>query len=218
MIDSLKTLIDQKDTVAISEFISQNPTVLDEVDNNGSTGLMLIAYSGIGDLLEQASNLKKSFNFHEAIMCGKKSQVMNFLSGNKNLVNMYSSDGFTPLSIAAFFNQTEIAYILLDNNADPNLQASNPSKVNALHSAVARNNYDLCKSLIENGADTNIAQMQGVTPLHSAAHRGNLEIVKLLVTNGASIDSKMDNGNTAIDIAKSDGHEQVVNYLIQSKK
>jgi ankyrin repeat protein len=87
------------------------------------------------------------------------------------------------------------------------------SNVNALHAAVAKNNYELCKLLIENGADVNISQMQNVTPLHSAAHRGNLSIVQLLVNHGATIEAKMDNGDNAMIIATRDKHQEVINYL-----
>ncbi|MFC3972618.1 ankyrin repeat domain-containing protein [Maribacter confluentis] len=51
--------------------------------------------------------------------------------------------------------------------------AKNPSKVNALHSAIAKENHELCKLLIEYGVDVNTVQMQNVTALHSAVHRGN---------------------------------------------
>lgn len=103
------------------------------------------------------------------------------------MINTHSDDGFSLLSLAAFFDQTEIAKSLIEFGADPNLSAKNPSRVNALHSAVAKENYELCMLLIEKGANVNAVQMQNVTALHSAVHRGNLDLVKLLVENEASI-------------------------------
>lgn len=207
MIELLKTHIQNKDIEKATLLIKQNPEVLSEEDENGSSGLMTIAYSGHKGIFEQAIKLKSSFSFHEAIVCGKI-EVINhyFEKPNANLANTHSRDGFTPLSLAAFFNQMEIAKLLLENGADPNLSATNPSKVNALHSAVAKENYDLCKILLEKGADPDAVQMQNVTALHSAAHRGNLQLVELLIQNGASIELKMDNGDTALSIAKRDGH------------
>ena len=140
------------------------------------------------------------------------------LSHDKSYANQYSNDGFTPLSLAAFFNQTEIAKLLLENGAEPNLHATNPSKVNALHSAVAKENYELCKILIDYGANVNATQMQSVTALHAATHRGNLKLIKLLVENGAEINVKMDNGDTAIDIAGKVGHKDVKTYLASLPK
>ena len=213
MIDSLKAYTKNMEADKIVSMIIENPQVLDEQDENGSSGLLIIAYSGIESAFNKAKELKKSFTYHEAIVCGKIDLVKDFLKQDNGYVNRYSGDGFTPLSLAAFFDQTKIAKLLLKNGADPDLHATNPSKVNALHSAVAKENYELCKLLIDFGADVNAVQMQNVTPLHSAAHRGNLKLVKLLIMNGANIHLKMDNGDTALSIAERDGHEEVKQYL-----
>lgn len=213
MIDSLKIHIQNKESDKVINLITNNPEVLDEKDENGSSGLMLIAYSEMDTAFNKAKNLKKSFTFHEAIVCGKMDVAQNSLTHDKSYANQRSNDGFTPLSLAAFFNQTEIAKLLLANEADPNSRATNPSKVNALHSAVAKENYELCKLLIEYGVNVNATQMQNVTALHSASHRGNLKLVKLLVENGAQINLEMDNGETALSIAEKDGHEDVKKYL-----
>lgn len=220
MIDSLKAHIKNKETDKLIGLLSEHPEVIDETDENGSSGLLIIAYSGIHDAFEKAIELKKSFTFHEAIVCGKILAVKAFIMKDSGIVNAYSPDGFTPLSLAAFFNQTEIAELLLQHGGDPGLSASNASKVNALHSAVAKENYKLCQLFVDR-VDVNAAQMQNVTALHSAAHRGNLQLVKLLVENGATIDLKMDNGETALSIAEKDNHKEVRDYLkkaLENKK
>lgn len=213
MIDQLKKLLANRDEDEIITLITDHPEVLDEQDPNGSSGIMLLAYIGLQNALKQAKALKKSFSFHEAIVCGKSKVVEDYLSKDNLITNTYSLDGFTPLSLAAFFDQTEIAKLLLKHGADPALQATNPSKVNALHSAVAKENHELCTILVASGMDLNLGQTQQVTALHSAAHRGNLKLVELLVENGAEIQVKMEDGSTPLDLAKKDGHEAVVRYL-----
>jgi len=215
MIDSLKAYIINKESDKIIACINKNPEVLEQIDANGSTGLLMIAYSGLDNAFARAKELKKHFNFHEAIVCGKFDLVKEYILQYKNLTNTHSDDGFTPLSLAAFFNETLIAKLLLENGAEPDLQSTNPSKVNALHSAVAKENYDLCVLLIKNGVNVNATQIQNVTALHSAAHRGNLKIVKLLVENGAKINLKMDNGDTATSIAEKIKHKEVFDYLAE---
>lgn len=217
MIDSLKTLIKDKDSAGVTNLISKHPEILDEKDENQTSGFLLLAYSGFKEAFGQAKLLKKDFSFHEAIVAGKKSIVESYLQDNKGLNNERSADGFSPLSLAAFFDQTELAILLLDNGAKPNLQAANPSKVNALHSAVAKENYELCALLIQHGVDVNVTQMQGVTALHSAAHRGNLKLVQLLVEAGADVNKRMDNGDTALSIAERDKHNDVIAYLKQQQ-
>lgn len=215
MIELLKTHIKNKEADKVISLIKENPDVLSLKDDNGSSGLMIIAYSGLEKSFEKAIELKKSFSFHEAIVCGKANIVKDYLNNpDFDMINTHSNDGFTPLSLAGFFNQTEIAKSLIELGADPNLSAKNPSKVNALHSAIAKENYGLSKLLIENGANVNAVQMQNVTALHSAVHRGNLDLVKLLVENKASITLKMDNGDTALIIAEREGHKNIAEYLL----
>lgn len=213
MMDQLKTLLKNREEDHIISLITEHPSVLDEQDENGSTGIMLLAYNGLPKAFEKANELKTSFTFHEAIVCGKMNQVETFIAADKNCVDHYSNDGFTPVSLAAFFDQTAIAKVLLEHGANPALQATNPSKVNALHSAVAKGNYELCELLVASGMDLNLGQTQNVSALHSAAHRGNLKLVELLVENGADIRAKMENGATPLDLAQKDGHEVVVAYL-----
>ena len=215
MIDSLKTLIKDKDAEKAIAFIEEHPSVLSLTDDNGSSGLMLIAYSGLDKLFDKAVGLKKEFSFHEAIVCGKRDIVENWIRRKEDaVINKYSNDGFTPLSLATFFNQTDIAKFLITKGADPNLSAKNPSKVNALHSAVAKENIELCELFIEKGVDVNAIQMDGVTALHSAVHRNNLSMTKLLVKNGANISLKMKNGDTALLIAQREGHKTIETYLM----
>lgn len=216
LIELLKTHIQNRDADKALGLIQNHPEVINLEDENGSSGLMLLAYSGFKDAFAEAVLLKTSFSFHEAIVCGKKDIVAQFLGQSESdWANTHSKDGFAPLSLAAFFDQTDIALLLLDKEADPNLAATNPTKVNALHSAVAKENVELCKILLEKGANVNARQMQNVTALHSAVHRGNLELTKLLVEHGADPSLQMDNGNTALIIANRKGHGLVKAYLLE---
>ncbi|MGB5434566.1 MAG: ankyrin repeat domain-containing protein [Maribacter sp.] len=215
MVELLKTHLQKKAVDKIIALLHANPEVLGLEDDHGSSGLTLIAYSGLQKAFVEAIDLKKSFSFHEAIVCGKLEIVKDYLNTpDFDLVNTHSNDGFTPLSLAAFFNRTEIAKALITMGADPNLPAKNPSKVNALHAAIAKENYELCKLFIENEANVNAVQMKNVTPLHAAVHRGNLALVKLLVENKALITPQMDNGDTALLIAEREKHNDIRTYLL----
>ncbi|MDC6389002.1 ankyrin repeat domain-containing protein [Maribacter sp. PR1] len=217
MVEKLKTYLQQAEIEKALSIITDNPEILELEDDTKSTGFLLIAYNGPAKVLKKAIELKKSFSFYEAIIAGKIDVVDECLRKNKNLINHHSTDGFTPVSLAAFFDQTDIAKLLLENGADPGLAAKNPSKVNALHSAVAKENYTLCELLIEKGGDVNSTQMQQVTALHSAIHRGNWEIVQLLIKNGADPSLKMENGDTPMAIAKREGFKKIEKFLADLK-
>lgn len=214
MINQLKTILQNPDSNVVLAFVAQNPHVLEEQEE-GKTGLMFIAYNRNKDIRLAAAKYKGELNFFEAIAIGNKAEVEKQLTREPDLVNRFSPDGFTPIGLACFFEEEEIATLLLGSGANPNTNANNASKVNALHAAVAKNNYRLCQILIDAGVDVNVAQMENVTPLHSAAHRGNLKIVKLLIEHGANINMKMNNGDTAFLIASRDQHSEVAAYLRQ---
>jgi len=156
MIELLKTHLKERNASKIESLLEEHPEILDLQDENGSSDFLLLAYSGMTSLFEKAKDKKSPFTFHEAIVGGKMEIVKDELEKSKgNLVNQYSPDGFTPLSLAAFFDQTAIAKFLLTHHANPNLVANNSSKVNALHSAVAKENYELCTLLIKYDVDVN---------------------------------------------------------------
>jgi len=209
----LNPLLQARNEADITAFIKANPTVLHQKGENGVSGLMLIAYHRLPAVMAEVPNLTDNFAFHEAITYGLLSEVKAALAADSALLDQYSSDGFTPVCIAAFFSQEAVAQFLLEAGANPNLAANNPAKVAPIHAAVAANHIGLVELLIRYKADVNAKQTQGVTALHAAAHRGNLPMVQMLLAAGADKTAKMDSGETALDYAKKDGHEAVAQYL-----
>ena len=70
-----------------------------------------------------------------------------------------------------------------------------------LHWAVAYRRLAIVKFLLENGASSQIGDIDGDTPLHIAAQYGKLDIAQLLIKEGANINKKNGNGKTPLDIA-----------------
>ena len=56
--------------------------------------------------------------------------------------------------------------------------------------AVIINNYDLVKSLIDEGADVNAKNKYGSIALMIALEEGHKEICELLIANGADVNAK----------------------------
>ncbi len=211
--DALKELLQGRNTAIINTFINKNPGVLDEIDQNGISGLMYIGYHQLPEVLAVAVDIKKEFTIYEAAAMGLLHRVITKVNSQPALLNTPAKDGFLPLTLACFFGQYPVVKYLLKKGAKVNIPANNPSKVMPLHSAVAKNDYAICELLLKNGADVNATQMKGVTALQSAAHQGNLELVQLLVANGAEIDMETTEGKTALSFAEEDGHETVADFL-----
>ena len=62
----------------------------------------------------------------------------------------------------------------------------NKGGATSLHIACREGNFEIAKTLIENGANVNIADNEGWTPLMRASLAGNKEIVEILLKNGAN--------------------------------
>lgn len=172
-------------------------------DVNGVSALMTAAYYRKTDMLRLLRDLVTELDIFEAATLGDEIALDQSL-GNKESITSRSTDGFTPLHLAAFFNQPVIVKILLDHGADVNSIAENPSCVQALHSAAACGSTEIVKILLQNGADINARQHGGWTALQAAAKHGNLEMVDLLLSHGADPDQASDDGQTAITMAAND--------------
>ena len=215
MISLWQEKLQSRDEDVLIVLMQNNPGILNEKDTSGASYFSMLGYYRLSKARDAATYLKHDFDLYEAILTGQKELVKAILKKDETLLNSYSPDGFTPVALAAYFGKSEIAGILLEMGADPGIPASNPSKVNALHAAVAQNDLDLAKKILEKGIDVNSTQMQGVTALHSAAHRGSKEMVELLLEFGADKRQTTENGESAADFARKDSHENILPLLEQ---
>lgn len=91
------------------------------------------------------------------------------------------------LAAAALKGDIELADELIKGGADPNSVTSNGAYTPLIF-ACRSQKYDMCKFLLEHGADVNKQSTAGWTPCIEASRVGNLAIVKLLVEqHGADI-------------------------------
>ena len=212
-IQQLGEVLKTRNTDAIIAFVKEHTEVLSEINERGISGLILIAYHQLPEVLSAVIPMKQPLTLYEAIACGQLPEVKNYIAQDTSLVHQVAADGFPLLSLACYFGHREVATYLLEKGANVHAVATNGSNIQALHAAVARNDAFLCQLLLEKGAAVNAQQTQNVTPLHSAVHRGNLEITKLLVQHGADTLAQMDNGTTPLSIAEQEGHSEIVQFF-----
>jgi ankyrin repeat protein len=134
------------------------------------------------------------------------------------LVNSHSTDGATPLGLAAFFGQSEAVEFLLDRGAQIDMRATNPAFPFApLHSAMSAGHKTIVGLLLARGADVNVPEGGGMTVLHEAAGLGNLEYVQLLLGRGANPSAKTDDGKLPEDFARERKFAAVVELLARAR-
>lgn len=135
------------------------------------------------------------------------------------------NENYTPLHRAIVRDRKDIANLLLD--ADANKEAiDGDNGLTPLLTAVAYNNYELAKILVQKecdlehiaeGADLKTAA-GGMPALHRATQEGQLNIVQLLVEAGANKDRKIPPMQlTPLLIAVQRGLLDIAIYLISQK-
>jgi len=148
-----------------------------------------------------------------AAIQGDTAQLEQLLAANRSLVSAMSSDGWTPLHLAAFFGKIDAARLLLNKGAQVNARSANAMQNIPLHAAAAGKHMDVIKLLIDHGASVNARQHGGWTALHAAAQNGDLETARALVGAGADVQTRADNNQTALDLALTKAQQAMVDYL-----
>jgi uncharacterized protein len=157
-----------------------------------------------------------ALDIFEAAAYGDSVRVGALLSEKPSLLNQYSTDGWTPLHLAAYFGNMKVLDLLIDLEVDVLLRSKNQMEVTALHSALSNKHWDAARLLIEKGADIHAKTAGGLlTPLHYAAANGSLEIVKFLVTLGVDADAKTEEGKKPDELARANGHTAIADFLEQ---
>jgi ankyrin repeat protein len=144
---------------------------------------------------------------------GETANLDELLTANRSLVSALSTDGWTPLHLAAFFGKKDAARLLLNKGAPVNARSTNAMENMPLHAAAAGKSTEIAKLLIDHGANVNARQHGGWTPLHAAAQNGDLEMARSLVGAGADVQTRAENNQTALDLALMGGKQEMVEYL-----
>lgn len=215
----LFTAIQQRDTARAIEIVRAAPQLSTVKNEQGLSALALAAYHQQTEVLEEMMKSGLRLNLFEAAIVGDRETIARTLDERErgldegSPLDQYADDGFTPLGLAAYFGHNELVRWMIEQGADVNKPARNAMQVAPIHSAVARQNIELCRLLLEHGADVNARQARGVTPLHSAAHNGNAALVELLLAHGADPSLPMDNGRRPADLAREAGKNELLPLL-----
>jgi ankyrin repeat protein len=169
-------------------------------------------YQGQRDLARRLADEADSLNLAEAAALDEVDRVRELLDAGDD-ADARTTDGFTPLHLAAFFGAPRVAALLLERGADPAAVADNPMRVQPLHSAAAGRHHDIAVLLVAAGADVDARQQRGYTPLQAAAANGDVELARTLLAAGADPDLANDAGGRPADLAAERGHHELADEL-----
>jgi uncharacterized protein len=119
-------------------------------------------------------------SFNKLVKAIKNNKVEAFQSELEAGVDVNKTTwGVTPLYIAVHFNRPQMIKPLLEYGADINALAGSKKRT-ALHKAVSKNNEEIVRILVDNGADRSIVNKKGKTSLQEAEEHGNEVILEAL--------------------------------------
>ena len=197
----------------VGGMLAADRTLAQTKDENGLSAFIAAKYSRQEQVaaLLLASDIE--LDIFEACIGGDATRVAELLSRDPKLAQSYSHDGWTPLHLAAFFGQEQIARALLDRGADIHARSRNAMENTALHAAAAGRKSAVIEVLLAHGADVNARQHGGWTALHAASQNGDVSLVRLLLAHGAEREARAANNQTALDLALTGGHQAIVDIL-----
>lgn len=166
---------------------------------SGVSAVLSARYRFRMDLVEAVLEAGPELDVFDAAALGRVDRLRRLLDEAPDAAGSWSSDGFTPLHLAAFFAQPAAVALLLEQGVDVRAVARNPMQVQPLHSAVAGHDAETVRLLLVAGADPDARQQGGWTPLMAARQHGHAAIERLLLAYGASDEgaTNPESGNVA---------------------
>lgn len=126
---------------------------------------------------------------------------------------IWDTNYFSILALASFAGSAQIVDFLIEKGANVN-QMDCLKYRTALHWAVASDNDEIVRVLLNAGANVNISDRDSVTPLMLASNLGNSSIVHQLIASGSNVNHVDRIGTTALHYACMRFHFEIAHKLI----
>lgn len=201
------------DLAAVRAALQTDPSLLDARNEAGQSALLLAKYYRQEDTAQYLLNLNPNLDLFLACAAGRTDVAVSEIDNDPSLLESRSSDGWTPLHLAAFFGYDDLVKALLDRGASIEARSTNAMKNTPLHAASGGRHISTIRLLLENGANANATQEGGWTALHAAAQNGDQETAELLLAHGADLEARAGNNQCALDLALTKGHRGLAKFF-----
>lgn len=152
----------------------------------------------------------KTKSIFDIARSGTVTEVKELMKQNPEVINETNESGFSPLILACYRGNVEVAKFLIDHVKDVNFKSKEGT---ALAGLSVKYNKDLVEGLLKRNADPNIADATGYTPLFWAVKFGNKELVELLLKYKADKSKKDSMGMTPFEYALQTNNKDIINLL-----
>ena len=160
--------------------------------------------------------------FHETLLhyyagadnTNQNKKRSEFLIENDTDINAKDSFDKTPLHKAVISGNHAIVKLLLSNGA--HVDSENAHKNTPLYNAIVKD-FEICATLLNDGADPNNKTIYQETPFSRAVRAGLTQIVNLLLKHGGDVEMKVgETAETVKDIALGLVDKTIHNWCIQN--
>ena len=201
------------DVSRLQALLATNPGLANVRNDRGHSPVLIAQYHRRPEAVAALLAAGPDLDIFDAASVGRTERVAELLDRDPSLLNAYSSDGFYPLGLAAFFAHPDTVRLLVSRGADVAQVARNPMKVQPLHAAAAGRSFEAVQLLVDAGAPVNGKQEKGWAPLHEAVRQGNVELVRYLLAHGADPKLQNDEGTSAIGLAAKEERHDILKLL-----
>ncbi|WP_447951909.1 ankyrin repeat domain-containing protein [Chryseobacterium koreense] len=146
----------------------------------------------------------------EIARTGTVEEMNTLFQQDPKVINSVDAMSFSPLILACYRGNSEVARFLMDKGADVNYVSNEGTAMAAL---CINYQQDLLELLLKHGADPNIADSGGTTPLIWAVKRGNEALTKTLLQAKADKNHQDQLGMTAFEYAIQSKKENIINLF-----
>jgi ankyrin repeat protein len=151
----------------------------------------------------------------EAVKKNDEKTTEVLLNRNADVHAIENIQESTPLMMAVNLGHIDIARMLLDAGADPEIKGIFGQT--PLVRAVIEGHHDMLGLLLEYGVLPDRRDESGNTALMHAIEDSHFEMVKCLIYAGADTSLKNNAGMTLLQIAENSGSHEIINFLKQIK-
>lgn len=154
----------------------------------------------------------KTISVFDIARNGTLEQLKEIYKFDANAIDSVSKEGYSPLTLACYYNNNEVAKYLVEHVKDIDSKSGYGTPLMA---ATVKQNTALVKLLLEKNANPNKTDVNGSTALHFSVIFNYEDIVKLLVNAKANTTLKDNRGKSPLDYATITGNEKITQLLNQ---
>lgn len=149
-------------------------------------------------------------NVFDVARNGSVEEMQTLMNIDKDTINTKNANGFSPLILACYRGNIDVAVFLINNVK--NIDEISPEGT-ALVASIFKGDKKMSEILLQNGANPNIQNAEGITALMFAVQTQNEELVKLLLKYKSNKKLKDKKGKTAFEYAVFSNNKNIVNLL-----